>query len=463
MAADIRGFFLDRQALWNFFSIFTSLTASRRAPQGALSVLHYVVLAYSSLEIPFSIYYRYLANKAQVRRSNRQYTRKYLRDVFRRSLENGLTLDHEGAEDDSLEVLARGKLARSTSRKTLARGQSLRKRKTSLFGGASANDGIAAGGLSTQETSNVASFTNSPDRAEKNEPSTSSDSSAGTQQKSSLVDNPLEEDDPRAHDFREFLRIWFHQAKYEEIGRLNLCEWLAWSLYGQLSRSFSFASRISPDRVSWNESGQPYEELVAERAIWEKNGRPTAYLAGAPDTDEEGLSIDGDKLGLTEHCVEMVEARAGRPSPPGRNPDVKTIRLTLDPVRVWSRPLVLYAFVWCAQKAIIANSMRHGFQEVKGDDLRYLVRVPEGWVPDRSGSESRRPLLFLHGLGMGLAQWVYNSESAWKLSSSNHAKIRNLTQPPFEVKIPEGPANPHPHPTQYQHVLLPEGLSISVG
>ena len=34
------------------------------------------------------------------------------------------------------------------------------------------------------------------------------------------------------------------------------------------------------------------------------------------------------------------------------------------------------------------------------------MRVPEGWAPDRNGPESRRPLLFLHGLGMGMAQYA---------------------------------------------------------
>ncbi|KAK4705167.1 hypothetical protein P7C70_g1037, partial [Phenoliferia sp. Uapishka_3] len=368
--------------LWNLITISPTLAAGRPASHGALRIIHYIVLAYASLEIPFSIYYRYLAIKAQARRSNPQYTRKYLRDVFRRSLENGLQLDEEGAEDDPLEALALGELTKVTSREDIS-GGNVRKRRTNWFGGKGGKDASVGDGPATPETLHMASFAKAQEGAEKNQPGTSYESVETKRYAPSFIETPLEKDDPRAHDFREFLRIWFHHAKYEDIGRLNMCDWLAWSLYGQ-----------------------PYEELVAERAIWEKNGRPAAHLDGAPDTDEDGLTIDGDKLGLTEHCVDMVEARAGRPFPPGRNPDVKTIRLTLDPVRVWSRPLILYVFVWCLQKIIIANSTRHGFKEVKGGDLRYLVRIPEGWVPDRNGPESCRPLLFLHGLGMGMAQYA---------------------------------------------------------
>jgi len=37
---------------------------------------------------------------------------------------------------------------------------------------------------------------------------------------------------------------------------------------------------------------------------------------------------------------------------------------------------------------------------------RYLVRVPEGWTADPNSVEASRPLLFIHGLGMGLAQYA---------------------------------------------------------
>lgn len=115
------------------------------------------------------------------------------------------------------------------------------------------------------------------------------------------------------------------------IRRLDMFDWLSWSLYGQ-----------------------PYEVLVAEREKWEADGRPEVYIEGTVDNDDHGIEIEGDKLGLVEHCVDLVEARAGKPFLPGRNKDIKVIRLTLDPVRVVSRPFILYAFVWTLQKVIVS-------------------------------------------------------------------------------------------------------------
>lgn len=107
------------------------------------------------------------------------------------------------------------------------------------------------------------------------------------------------------------------------------------------------------DWLSWSLYAQPYEELVAERKQWIADGRPEVFIDGALDNDDEGIEIEGDKLGLVEHCVDLVEARAGKTFPPGRNKDVKVIRLTLDKVKVHSRPFILYAFVWAAQRIIV--------------------------------------------------------------------------------------------------------------
>lgn len=89
------------------------------------------------------------------------------------------------------------------------------------------------------------------------------------------------------------------------------------------------------DWLAWSLYGQPYEELIEEREIWEKEGKIKVHIIdGEEDIDEEGLDIEGDKLGLVDHCVDMVEARAAMKFEEGRNPNVKVIRLTLDPVKV---------------------------------------------------------------------------------------------------------------------------------
>lgn len=59
------------------------------------------------------------------------------------------------------------------------------------------------------------------------------------------VEGELE--DLRVLDFREFLRYWFHGARFEDITRTVVLEWLAWSLYSayhNLPRAFTTCELI---------------------------------------------------------------------------------------------------------------------------------------------------------------------------------------------------------------------------
>jgi hypothetical protein len=317
---------------WTVITLAPSLAASRPDAHGALGAIHYVFLAYAAFEIPFSLYYRYLAIQANARRPTPQYTRKFLRSVFKRSLENGLN----PAEDDLLEVLslaggagiekgmAREKERANASMRSAASGYNMRQRK------AGTPPATVNGDIELNSITPTLLVNGHPSDDSLVEGGNGDPVRPRLRYVPSFIEKPLTRDDPRAHDFRDFLRLWFNNCEYDEIHRLNMCDWLSWSLYGQ-----------------------PHEEVVAERAQWEKDGKPPIHLDGELDADEDGLDLDGDKLGLVDHCVELVEARSGVNFKEGRNPDVKVIRLTLDPVKVIGRPLILYLFVWCVQKAVI--------------------------------------------------------------------------------------------------------------
>ena len=99
----------------------------------------------------------------------------------------------------------------------------------------------------------------------------------------SFLPTALKFADPRALDFRNYIRVWFttdrgRNPKFSEIYRDDMADWIGWSLYGV-----------------------PVEELEAEREEWIKQGRPEQHIDGVPDLDEEGLDIEKDKLGLVEH------------------------------------------------------------------------------------------------------------------------------------------------------------------
>jgi len=170
---------------------------------------------------------------------------------------------------------------------------------------------------------------------------------------SGFIDPPLSPSDPRAQDFRNYLRYWFAGCKFEEIKRLNMADWLAWSLYGM---------RL--------------ESLEDERKKWDREGRPPLKLEdGTLDEDDEDLLeedtvLEGDKYGLVMHCVELVEARAAHRFEPGRNEGIKTLRLTLDPVRVTQRPLILYLVVGLLQNGVLAATKLKGFKEFKDGNVK---------------------------------------------------------------------------------------------
>lgn len=295
--------------LWNLLTLIPALSAGHPASYGGFHILNYILLAYCALEIPFSIYYRYLAIRAQKIRKSPLYTRKFLRKLFSTSLENGLL--PEVQESEIVDVLAGIGLGTPRVEKG---GYELRNRKTSTTRKA---DTDSESTTAAEGTASSMTLAGKEDTASKGVTSL-------------LGQTTLTPDDPRALDFQSHVRLWFHDVPFSDIHRLDMADWLSWSLYG----------------VS-------HAELVSERETWEANGRPVGSVDGELDEDEDGLEIEGDKLGLVEHCVELMEARAGKRFPEGRNDKVKVIRLTLDEVRVISRPLILYCFVWLAQKLVV--------------------------------------------------------------------------------------------------------------
>lgn len=103
---------------------------------------------------------------------------------------------------------------------------------------------------------------------------------------------------------------------------------------------------------------------------------------------------------------DVVEARTGTTFPKGHDPNIRTIRFSLDPVNAKSRPLILYA---------LANSINWVLSEIRlpylgmgrytEGGIDYLVRIPPGWTPEKGRKDpNAMPIVFLHGLGFGLLQ-----------------------------------------------------------
>ncbi|BGO88940.1 hypothetical protein NBRC10512_005694 [Rhodotorula toruloides] len=444
-------------------------------------ILHYITLTYCSVECAFSIWYKWKAYQCQKLREAPTYSRKYLRGVFLRALENGIDIEEElaeeageGAKGGDLgeqewaedprdeEEATRGSDGELSSKRPAT---STRRRASRQFGDGSntpdlqSRDGgdylsarPAPSDTRSTRSANVSQSLNlvqsraSLDSRDEGYGGDISRLSLRSTESSSKRPHPhsrfiphLSPSDPRAHDFRHLLVHWFtgpRDLSFTDLKRDDVAQWLAWSLYGK-----------------------PLEELEKQRAEWDKAGRPALYCADGVTLDDDAdledeedekdgedatrrqrrreEALEADPLGLVNFCVSLVELRSAHKFAPGSNPAVKPMRLTLDPVRVTSRPFLLYLVVAALQNAVIAHAKAKGFKEARDDETitRALVRVPPGWAAREDLPEDERPLVFIHGLGMGLAQYTTLVSVLASSRALRRRPIMVLIQPAISMSI----------------------------
>ncbi|KAG6915013.1 hypothetical protein DXG01_013918 [Tephrocybe rancida] len=158
----------------------------------------------------------------------------------------------------------------------------------------------------------------------------------------------LEFDDARAIDFRNALRPWFGNATWSSIKLHQVQQWLYWSIY--------------------NADMPPYESLTASQQV---------VMAGALD---------------------LLQKRCGCVFDEGSNPSIKTMRMTLDRVNIIWRPLTFYLALF-----VTNMSLKKWFQHAWNVRFGHHdgLETPKHWDP----VTGPRPLVFIHGLGMGLFQY----------------------------------------------------------
>lgn len=174
----------------------------------------------------------------------------------------------------------------------------------------------------------------------------------GTENHDAVQDTNVGALDDEPAIFRDRFRLWFLNAPFDKIRRGNVADWLAWS----------------------------------------------AFNTHPPDVTPEQTAVIDSLIG-------MFEKRCRRKFPSGQNPKVRSIRLTLDPIPFLPRPMLFYAVVWLFNMQMRLSLLRAGWRhhriEAEGNTFSYWRYAPV--LAD--GATRRRPLLFLHGLGLGLAQY----------------------------------------------------------
>ncbi|WFD21601.1 hypothetical protein MEQU1_000256 [Malassezia equina] len=176
---------------------------------------------------------------------------------------------------------------------------------------------------------------------------------------------PLPYNDPRAVKFRHEMAGWFLGVAPEQISRRDVQEWLAWSIFGRV-----------------------YAEMLHDTS-------------------------DQDKVRMVEHTVELFAARRGLPFPeevqlsPLEAKRKRVMLLTLDPVHVHTRPLLLYAGTYLLNRAALGVLHTLGLQRRWIGSLPYLVYIPDDWTPEKSArGQVPLPAVLLHGLGFGVIQYA---------------------------------------------------------
>ncbi|KAI0073954.1 alpha/beta-hydrolase [Panus rudis PR-1116 ss-1] len=158
---------------------------------------------------------------------------------------------------------------------------------------------------------------------------------------------------------------WFFSAAPHDIKRDNVAEWLLWALFS------------------------------------------TERNAAADEWKEE-----------LEYYILMMERLMGRKLDEGWNESVRCMKVTMDPVKCSHRPLIWYAIVSIVDTYTTITLMRHGFIHYLQRDwwahfppnllAKYSRTSPHPHIsywyrPHRS--KTKQPVLFLHGIGIGL--WTY--------------------------------------------------------
>ncbi|RDB16848.1 hypothetical protein Hypma_002467 [Hypsizygus marmoreus] len=190
----------------------------------------------------------------------------------------------------------------------------------------------------------------------------------------------LEPDDPLAIDFCNSLQTWFRQVPCSSVKLHEVRKWLFWTIF--------------------NADMPPVETLSASQQA------------------------------VLDRAVDLLQKRSGHAFEEGSNPAVQPMRVTVDDVNILWRPLTYYVVI-TSINLCLKNLYRFRWDAHYGhyDGLEYLIRRPRRWDP----AGGPRPIVFLHGLGLGLLQ--YNSIIMHLLQSFTDRPLLILLQPEVSQDI----------------------------
>lgn len=111
----------------------------------------------------------------------------------------------------------------------------------------------------------------------------------------------------------------------------------------------------------------------------------------------EDITVEENKqLGT---LLSEFEGELGLHPPPGRNPNVQCLRPTLDPLFPIHHPLIYYSM---CESAYLFSCF---YLKLKGFKRVYAGEVT-GWIYSPPEHSAKPPLLFFHGVGVGIFPYL---------------------------------------------------------
>lgn len=423
------GYLLTRTLMYSSQStraaVLTLLPSRLAQSQLLLRPIHnYVFLPWSVIEALFSLYSTYLAYKIQRPGPKTLYSRRFLHKVFSRALRSGLGTTRE--EGDRTMQKQQQATSASTNGNDASR---LRLRKPAATSTTS-NEDIPGDDIGAE----------------------------GQDPEPWFQAHPLSPEDPRAVKFQAEQAKWFHLPPGADskkmITRRDSSHWLAWSLFG------CTLEELEQEDAEMKGNGAAAKSGPAKRSRSLKTKYITAEDFEGEDSEDPNLhkvlastkewqDVDkGTRLDFLRKSRRIIELRQGaryplrRNGPPGSDEEIAgeghdggestaSMRLTLDPVKIQQRPLLAYLVTQGLSTLTLASAtFCGGFSLRREGRLSYLIQVPPGWTAakalDPKTKGLYRPTLFLHGLGIGIAQY---SSLVHHLTSSELAKTHPLLIP----------------------------------
>ncbi|RKP12242.1 hypothetical protein BJ684DRAFT_11785 [Piptocephalis cylindrospora] len=119
--------------------------------------------------------------------------------------------------------------------------------------------------------------------------------------------------------------------------------------------------------------------------------------------------------------IDHFETLVGRSLPPGKNQDIRCIRLSLQPFRVIPRPLAYYGIIAAADGVCGLMLRFMGFSPIHLSNWSVWIRIPS---PSEKHSKSKKkkgqPIVLAHGLSAGIAPYMDAVRSLVKDKGASH-------------------------------------------